>query len=266
MNKKITVSYFRKKKREGEKIVALTAYDSATSALAEACGIELILVGDSLGMAILGYETTIPVTLEQSLHHCAAVRRGARNAFIVGDMPFMTYQISPEKTLENAARYLQEAQVNAVKVEGGVKIAPTVQRLVDAGVPVMGHIGLLPQSVMTDGGYKIAGKTDDQAARLLEDAKALQEAGAFAIVLEGMPKDVCKKISASIDIPTIGIGGGVHCDGQIQVVNDLLGLFTDFIPKHAKQYVNLGEQIKGAFKEYVADVKDEKFPTDDNSF
>jgi 3-methyl-2-oxobutanoate hydroxymethyltransferase len=187
IDKKITVNYFRNKKDKNEKIVALTAYDSPTAKLAEMCGVELVLVGDSLGMAVLGYDTTIPVTIEQSLHHCAAVVRGTKNSFVVGDMPFMTYQISTEEALENAARYLQEAGVNGVKVEGGIKIAPTVERLVNAGVPVMGHIGLLPQSVLTSGGYKIAGKTEDEAARLIKDAQALEKAGAFCVVLEGIP-------------------------------------------------------------------------------
>ena len=266
MNKKINVTYFRKKKDEGKKIIALTAYDAPTAALAENCGVELILVGDSLGMAVLGYDTTIPVTLEQSLHHCSAVRRGAENAFIVGDMPFMTYQVSIEQALLNAARYLQEAGVDAVKIEGGADIAPTVEKLVSAGVPVMGHIGLLPQSVMTAGGYKIAGKTAEQAEQLIKDAKALQSAGVFSIVLEGIPKEVAKKVTESVDVPTIGIGAGIHCDGQIQVVNDLLGLFTSFIPKHAKRYVNLGEQIQTAFSDYVKEVQEGEFPTDSNSF
>jgi 3-methyl-2-oxobutanoate hydroxymethyltransferase len=266
MVKRINVNYFKQKKKANEKIVALTAYDAPTAKFAEEAGIELILVGDSLGMAVLGYDTTIPVTIEESIHHCCAVRRGAHGAFIVGDMPFMTYRLSIESTLKNAARYMQEAMVDAVKVEGGKEIADTIKMLVTAGVPVLGHIGLLPQSVKTAGGYKITGRTDLQAENLLEDALAVQDAGAFAVVLEGVTKDVAKHITEKLEIPTIGIGAGVFCDGQIQVVNDLLGLFTDFVPKHAKQYVNLGERIKEAFESYHSDVTSSTFPTDKNSF
>lgn len=266
MDKKITVSYFRKKKENGEKIVALTAYDAPTAKLAEKSGVELVLIGDSLGMAVLGYTNTIPVTLEQSLHHSAAARRGAKFAFLVGDMPFMTYQVSPEQAMLNAARYLQEAQIDAVKIEGGENIAPTVKRLVNAGVPVMGHIGLLPQSVLTAGGYRISGKTEAEAEKLLKDAKALEEAGAFAIVLEGIPAKVSGKITESLKIPTIGIGAGPECDGQIQVVHDILGLFTDFIPKHAKRYANLSEEIDKAFDKYVEEVKNGVFPSEKHSF
>lgn len=265
-DKKLSVSYFRKKKEKGEKIVSLTAYDAPTAKLAEECGVELILVGDSLGMSVLGYKTTIPVTVEQSLHHCKAVRRGAKCSFIVGDMPFMSYQISPEDAMRNAARYLQEACLDGVKLEGGINIAPTVERLVHAGVPVMGHIGLLPQNILTSGGYRVAGKTEDDAERLIKDAEALEAAGAFAIVLEAIPANLSKQITEKLKIPTIGIGAGVHCDGQIQVVNDILGLFTDFIPKHTKRYANLCEEITKAFKLYVDDVTQKKFPDDDHSF
>ena len=264
--KKITVSRLRKMKQEHTPIAMLTAYDAPTARLAELCGMDMILVGDSLGMAVLGYENTLSVTLEESLHNCAAVKRGAPHAFIVGDMPFMTYQISPEQALANAARYLQEAKCDAVKIEGDREMAPTVRRLTGAGVPVMGHIGLRPQQLLVEGGYKIAGKTETAAEALFNDAKAMQEAGAFAIVLECIPAKLAKELSEALDIPTIGIGAGVGCDGQVQVVNDLLGLFTDFIPKHAKRYANLSAEIERAFKEYVDDVKNRRFPTDANSF
>lgn len=265
-DKKLSVKYFREKKERGEKVIALTAYDSPTAKLAEECGVELILVGDSLGMAVLGYKTTIPVTIEQSLHHCAAVRRGAKCSFIVGDMPFMTYQTCPEEAMRNAAKYLQIACVDGVKLEGGENMAATVARLVDAGVPVMGHIGLLPQNLLTSGGYKITGRTNDEACRLLNDAKSLEDAGAFCVVLEGIPTEVSKKITESVSIPTIGIGAGVHCDGQIQVVHDLLGFFSDFVPKHAKQYAKLNEVIKKAFSEYSSEVSSGKFPGKEHSF
>ena len=266
-DKKLTVSHFRKRKEKGEKIVCLTAYDAPTAKLAEECGVELILVGDSLGMAVLGYKTTIPLTIEQSLHHCRAVRRGAKFSFIVGDMPFMTYQISPEDAMRNAARYMQEACVDAVKIEGGsAAMAHTVERLVAAGVPVMGHIGLLPQNILTAGAYKVTGRTEADAARLMSDAKALQEAGAFCVVLEAMPATLGKMISSELLIPTIGIGAGPDCDGQVQVVNDILGLFTDFVPKHTRRYANLNEDIRKAFSSYVKDVSEKKFPTEENSF
>ncbi len=264
--KKITVSYFRKKKSKGEKLVTLSLYDAATAKLAEACGVELILVGDSLGNTMLGYENTLPVTLEQSLHHTAAVRRGAKLAFVVGDMPFMTYQVSIEEAMRNAARYLKEALADAVKIEGGKNMAPTVKRLVDAGIPVLGHIGLLPQNILTAGGYRLAGKTEEAAERMLEDALALQDAGAFAVVIEGTPAQVSKKITGALKIPTIGIGAGVYCDGQVQVVNDILGLFSDFVPKHTKQYVNLTEEITKAFNAYAGEVLDSKFPGPEQSF
>jgi len=263
--KKRSVRQLKKMKQEGEKITMLTAYDAFTAKLAEACGIDMLLVGDSVGMAMLGYQSTVPVTLEQMLHHCAAVRRGAPSAFIVGDMPFMSYRISSEQAMANAARYMQESLVDAVKFEGGCALAPTVKRLVSAGVPVMGHIGLLPQSVKTVGGYRVVGREEAEAERLLEDAKALEEAGAFSVVLECVPAELSKRITEAVSIPTIGIGSGPHCDGQVQVVNDVLGL-SDFQPKHSKRYVDLGSQIKKAFSEYAGDVRSGKFPAPENSF
>ena len=266
MKKKITVRDFHKLKNDGRKICALTAYDAPTAKLAENAGVHLVLVGDSLGMTVLGYKNTLPVTLEESLHHCRAVSRGVVNSFIVGDMPFMTYHISREQALVNAAKYLQSAGVDAVKLEGGKKMASTVEALVESGIPVLGHIGLLPQKVLTSGGYRIAGRTEDEAERLIEDALAIQNAGAFAVVLEGIPAVLAGKITESIDIPTIGIGAGPLCSGQIQVVNDILGMFTDFVPKHAKKYADIGSVIKKAFSDYVSDVQSAQFPGDEHSF
>lgn len=265
-DKKLTVNSFRRMKRDNDKIVMLTAADAPMANLAASCGIDIILVGDSLAMTVLGYENTLPLTLDESLHHSAAVRRGAPKAFIVGDMPFMTYQADINDALVNAARYLKEARADAIKLEGGMEVIDTVTRFTGAGIPVMGHIGLQPQKVMTAGGYRIAGKSDAEIKRLLEEAVALQRAGAFAVVLECIPAEVSRQITAALDIPTIGIGAGVNCDGQVQVVNDLLGFFTDFVPKHAKRYANLTGIIKQAFAEYVSEVKAEDFPAAENSF
>ncbi len=264
--KKLNVCDFRKMREARKRIVAVTAYDAPTAKFADASGIHMILVGDSLGMAVLGYDNTIPVTLEESLHHCRAVRRGARGAFVVGDMPFMTYHASIERALLNAARYLQEGGVDAVKLEGGGKMAPTIRAMVDAGVPVLAHIGILPQNVLTSGGYRIAGRTEDEALRLIEDAKSLEAAGAFAVVLEGIPAEVSRRITESVEIPTIGIGAGIHCSGQIQVINDILGLFTDFLPKHAKRYAKLDDEIVKALTSYVSEVQSSEFPDDSHSF
>ncbi len=266
LNKKLTVRHFLAKKQELEKIVSLSLYDAPTAKFAEDCGVELILVGDSLGSCVLGYKNTIPVTIEQSLHHCGAVSRGAKFAFLVGDMPFMTYHPSFETALKNAARYLQEGSMDGVKVEGGRYVAATVEKMVRAGVPVMGHIGLLPQNILTEGGYRVHGKKQSEADQLLDDAKAIEDAGAFSVVLECVPSELAEKISKSLSIPTIGIGSGPHCDGQIQVVNDILGLFTEFLPRHSKRYANLGEEMKKAFAEYASEVGSSKFPAKENSF
>lgn len=264
--KKLSVSDFRKMRETQKKIVALTAYDAPTAKFAEEAGVHLILVGDSMGNTVLGYKNTIPVTIEESLHHCKAVNRGVENSFVVGDMPFMTYHPSIESALKNAARYLQEGGCDAVKFEGGQVMAPTVERMVNAGVPVLGHIGLLPQRVLTSGGYRIAGKTADEAKRLIEDAKSLEKAGAFAIVLEGIPADVSHRITEAINIPSIGIGAGPECSGQIQVVTDILGLFSDFLPKHAKRYAELHKDISEALSSYVNDVTKGTFPDEEHSF
>ncbi|MBO7146730.1 MAG: 3-methyl-2-oxobutanoate hydroxymethyltransferase [Lentisphaeria bacterium] len=264
--KKITVSTLRKMKLEGQKIVMLTAYDAPTAALASQCGIDLLLVGDSLGMAVLGYDSTLPVTMEDCLHHCKAVRRGAPDAFIVGDMPFMSCHTSERDALLNAARFIQEAKCDAVKIEGDIALAPTVERMVHAGIPVMGHVGLLPQHIKTAGGYRIAGKTEDTAARVIADAKAMEEAGAFAVVLECVPAELGKRVTEELSIPTIGIGAGADCSGQVQVVHDILGLFEGFKPKHAKRYADLAAEMRKVFTAYSDEVRNGTFPTDEHSF
>ena len=263
---RITINQIKEMKQKGEKISMLTAYDYATAKIVDEVGVPLILVGDSLGMVVLGYESTIPVTMEEMLHHTKAVVRGTKQAMVIGDMPFMTYHVTIEDALYNAGRFIQEGGAQAVKLEGGVTVAEKVRRIVECGIPVMGHIGLTPQSIYQFGGYKRRGKTREAAARLIEDAKALEEAGAFAIVLETIPAQLATLITQSISIPTIGIGAGIGCDGQVLVINDMLGSFTDFVPKHAKQYVKLTDIIRNAVTEYHNEVKAGSFPTDKQSF
>jgi 3-methyl-2-oxobutanoate hydroxymethyltransferase len=262
----ITINQIKEMKPKGEKIAMLTAYDYSTAKLIDEAGIPLILVGDSLGMVVLGYESTIPVTMEEMLHHTKAVARGTKRAIVIGDMPFMTYHISVEDALRNAARFIQEGSAQAVKLEGGVTVAEKVKRIVECGIPVMGHIGLTPQSIHQFGGFKLQGKTPEAAARLLEDARALEQAGAFAIVLETIPTQLARIITAKVNIPTIGIGAGPDCDGQVQVINDILGSYADFVPKHAKQYVKLTDIIRKAVTEYHNEVKAGQFPTEAQSF
>lgn len=261
-----SVTQIRDMKQKGEKIAMLTAYDYSTAKLIDEVGIPLILVGDSLGMVVLGYESTIPVTMDEMIHHTKAVVRGSSKALVVGDMPFMTYQVSVEDTLRNAARFIQEGGAQSVKLEGGENMAPTVERIVSCGIPVMGHIGLTPQSINQLGGFKVMGKTTEAAVRLIRDAEALDEAGVFSIVLECVPEPLSKLITEKVSVPTIGIGAGKFCDGQVQVINDLLGLFADFVPKHAKQYVRLMDDIKKATSDYMADVQNGTFPTDKQSY
>ena len=260
-----TINQIKEMKQKGEKIATLTAYDYSTARIVDDAGIPLILVGDSLGMVVLGYESTIPVTMEDMLHHTKAVVRGAKRALVVGDMPFMTYHVSMEDALRNAARFIQEAGSQAVKLEGGVAVSEKVRRIVQCGIPVMGHIGLTPQSVNQLGGFKVQGKTPEAAIALLKDAQALEEAGAFAIVLEAVPAQLATLITSKLSIPTIGIGAGAGCDGQVQVINDLLGSFADFVPRHAKQYVKLTDIIHNAVTEYHKEVKAGSFPTDKQS-
>jgi len=261
-----SISKIREMKQKGEKIAMLTAYDYAMARIVDEAGIPMILVGDSLGMVVLGYESTISVTIEEMLHHTKAVVRGTRNALVVGDMPFMTYHTSTADAQRNAARFIQEAGAQAVKLEGGITVADKVRAVVDCGIPVMGHIGLTPQSINQLGGYKVQGRTEEAARRLLEDARALEQAGAFAVVMETVPTPLAALITQRITIPTIGIGAGNGCDGQVQVVSDILGLFTDFVPKHAKQYAKLADEIRTAVIEYDKEVRDGRFPAEEQSF
>jgi 3-methyl-2-oxobutanoate hydroxymethyltransferase len=261
-----TILQIKEMKQKGKKIPMLTAYDYATAKLIDGVGVPLILVGDSLGMVVLGYESTIPVTMEEMLHHTKAVVRGTEQSLIIGDMPFMTYHASVSEALHNAARFIQEGGAQAVKLEGGEVMAETVRRVVDCGIPVMGHIGLTPQSVNQLGGFKVQGKTQEAAIRLVKDACALEEAGVFGIVLEAIPTPLARLITKKVGVPTIGIGAGPFCDGQVQVVSDLLGLFTDFVPKHAKQYARLSDIIKQAVGDYISEVQAGTFPTDKQSY
>ena len=263
---RVTINEIKQMKRREEKIPMLTAYDYSTAKLVDEAGVPLILVGDSLGMVILGYETTIPVTMDEMIHHTKAVVRGTKRALIIGDMPFMTYHTSISDALCNAARFIQEGGAQAVKLEGGEVVAETVRRIVNCGIPVMGHIGLTPQSIYQLGGFKVQGKTPEAAGRLIRDACALDEAGAFSIVLEAVPAPLSKLITQKVSVPTIGIGAGPDCDGQVQVINDILGLFTEFVPKHAKQYAKLAEIIRTALTDYATEVKAGSFPTMKQSY
>jgi 3-methyl-2-oxobutanoate hydroxymethyltransferase len=263
---RVTVTEIKEMKQKKENIPMLTAYDYVTARMVDEAGVPLILVGDSLGMVMLGYESTIPVTMDEMIHHTKAVVRGAKKALVVGDMPFMTYHISVSDALHNAARFIQEAGAQAVKLEGGEVVAEKVRRLVECGIPVMGHIGLTPQSIHQLGGFKVRGKGLEEARKLLNDARILEEAGAFAIVLECTPAPLSRLITERLGIPTIGIGAGPDCDGQVQVISDLLGLYTDFVPKHAKQYARLAGEIKSAVSSYVSEVKSGSFPTTENSY
>jgi len=244
----------------------ITAYDYTSARLADAAEIPVVLVGDSLGMVVMGYDSTIQVTLDDMVHHTKMVSRGSQNALIIADMPFMTYQVDPAQALTNAARLIQEGGAQSVKLEGGQSVAETVHRIVECGIPVMGHLGLTPQSINALGGYRVQGRQRKEAVQLLQDAKALEDAGAYAVVLELVPTQLARLISQRLTIPTIGIGAGPGCDGQVQVLHDMLGLFTDFKPKHAKRYANLAEEIKEAFVQYAREVREGEFPTDQQSF
>jgi 3-methyl-2-oxobutanoate hydroxymethyltransferase len=265
MKMRVRINAIKEMKSKKEKIVMLTAYDYPTAKLVDEAGIPLILVGDTLGEVILGYESTIPVTMDDMIHHTKAVVRGTKQAMVIGDMPFMTYHTNISDALRNAARFIQEGGAQAIKLEGGVTVAETVKRIVECGIPVMGHIGLTVQSIHQLGGHKVQGKTPEAAERLLKDAQALEQAGAFAIVLETIPAPLSKLITQKISIPTIGIGAGPDCDGQVLVINDLLGLFSDFVPKHAKQYAKLAGIIKTAITDYITEVKAGSFPTAEHS-
>ena len=244
----------------------LTGYDYSMAQILDECGIDAILVGDSLGMVVQGRDSTVEVTIDEMLYHCKCVARGAKNALLVGDMPFLTYHISAEEAVRNAGRFIQEAKMNAVKLEGGTSMADTVRAIVRAQIPVMGHIGLTPQSVNMFGGFKVQGKEESAAKALIEDALALEEAGAFAVVLEAVPEPLAKLITEKVKIPTIGIGAGRYCDGQVLVVNDLLGMYSDFTPKFAKKYANLKGTITDAVSGYISDVQTQQFPEKQHTF
>jgi 3-methyl-2-oxobutanoate hydroxymethyltransferase len=261
-----TILDIKKMKIQGEKITVLTAYDYGMASILDESDIDIILVGDSLGNVVLGYENTIPVTMEDMLHHTKAVSRASQNALIVADMPFLSYQVSPEAALVNAGRFLKEANAQAVKLEGGREYAETVQKIVSAGIPVMAHLGLTPQSIHQLGGYKVQGKKEDDAEKMMLDAKSLEESGAFSLVLECIPEGLASEITQSLLIPTIGIGAGVKCDGQVLVINDMLGIYERFTPKHVKKYANLNLEIKKAVKTYIAEVKHGAFPDSEHSF
>jgi len=263
---RVTIIDIKEMKQKKEKIPMLTAYDYVTAKMVDESGVPLILVGDSLGMVMLGYESTIPVTMDEMIHHTKAVVRGARQALVIGDMPFMTYHTSISDALHNAASFIQKGGAQAVKLEGGEVVAEQVRRLVECGIPVMGHIGVTPQSMHQLGGFKARGKVVEEAKKLLNDASILEEAGAFAIVLECTPAPLSKLITQKLTIPTIGIGAGPDCDGQVQVISDILGLYTEFVPKHAKRYANLAGEIKTAVADYISEVKSLSFPTAEQSY
>ena len=265
-NRPVTVPDISGRKNSGKKITALTAYDYSFSKLLDATDIDIILVGDSLGMVSLGHENTLSVTLENMIDHTRAVKRGAQRALVVGDMPFMSYQVSVEQAVTNAGRLIQEGGASAVKIEGGARMADRVQAIVQAGIPVMGHIGLTPQSVHQFGGYKVQGKNYLDSRQIRQDARDLQNAGIFAVVMEGIPGELAEEITSELKIPTIGIGAGLHCDGQILVLHDLLGLTQDFVPKFVKQYAQLADILKSAVSEYIQEVRTETFPGQEHTY
>lgn len=263
---KNTAATFAAAKAKGEKLSMLTAYDYSTAKLEDESGINGILVGDSLGNVVLGYEDTVSVTMEDMIHHGAAVARGAKNALVVVDMPFMSYEATVEEAVRNAGRLMKEGRAGAVKLEGGVRVAEQIRAIVKAGIPVMGHIGLTPQSINVFGGFKVQGKSEEAARALLADAKAVEEAGAFAVVIEAVPAALAQMITDAVSIPTIGIGAGAGCDGQILVYQDMLGMFSDFTPKFVKRYANVGEVMREAFANYAAEVASGTFPTEEHTY
>lgn len=257
---------FKDSKKNGEKLTMLTAYDYTTAKLIDEAGVDSILVGDSLGMVVLGYDDTLSVTMEDMIHHSAAVARGAKNALIITDMPFMSYQTSVYDAVVNAGRLVKEGRAQAVKLEGGKEFCEHIRAIVNASIPVCAHIGLTPQSINAFGGFKVQGKGKEAAQRLLDEARAVEEAGAFAVVLECVPAKLAKKISESISIPTIGIGAGAGCDGQVLVYQDMLAMYSDFKPKFVKQYAQVGGVMKDAFKQYISEVKSGAFPSEEHTF
>ncbi|NLG32867.1 MAG: 3-methyl-2-oxobutanoate hydroxymethyltransferase [Syntrophomonadaceae bacterium] len=263
---RISTLNLKEKKSKGEKISMLTAYDYSMAAMLDEAGIDMLLVGDSLGNVVLGYENTLSVTMDDMVHHCKAVVRATRNAMVVADMPFLSYHISIPEAVRNAGRLIQEAGAQAVKLEGGTERIDTVKAILDAQIPVMGHIGLTPQSVYQFGGFKVQGKDLETARKLVRDAKAYEQAGAFSIVLECVPAQLAKRITEEIAIPTIGIGAGAHCDGQVLVINDMLGMYTGFTPKFVKKFANLQPAILEAVKNYINEVQQGTFPGDEHCF
>lgn len=263
---KNTISTFAKAKKNGEKVTMLTAYDYSTAKLIDEAGIDSILVGDSLGNTMLGYEDTISVTMEDMIHHCACVARGAKNALVICDMPFLSYQTSVYDAVVNAGRLMKEGRAQAVKLEGGSDVVPQIRAITAAGIPVCAHLGLTPQSVNAFGGYKVQGKSEEAAKKLMEDAQAVQEAGAFALVLECVPSKLAALITEKLDIVTIGIGAGKECDGQVLVYQDMLGMFTDYVPKFVKQFAQVGEVMKQAFQDYKQEVGEGIFPTAEHGY
>ena len=261
--KKVRAPDLKKMKRRGTKIVMLTAYDAGMARLLDRAGVDVLLVGDTVGMVVLGHDTTVPVTLDDILHHTKAVTRGTSRPLVVADMPFMTFHVSVEDAVRNAGRLIQEGGASAVKIEGGRAVAEVVRRLVDIGIPVMGHLGLLPQSIHQLGGFRKQAKSEEAAETLMEDAQALEKAGAFAVVLELIPKEVARQVTGRLRIPTIGIGAGPYCDGQVLVSHDALGLYDGFVPPFVKQYAQLGREITAAVTEYADDVREGRFPEQD---
>ncbi|PID82190.1 MAG: 3-methyl-2-oxobutanoate hydroxymethyltransferase [Clostridiales bacterium] len=263
MNKKVTINYFKKAKQEQQKLTMLTAYDYTMAQLIDKAGVDIILVGDSLGMVVQGNDNTLSVTVEDMIYHTKAVKRGVKRAFVLTDMPFMSYHISVEKAVENAGRIVKESGADAVKIEGGKNVVDKIEAIIKAQIPVFGHLGLTPQSVNKFGGFSVQGKQLEDARQIIEDAKLLQKAGVSAIVLEGIPKLLAKEITEQLTIPTIGIGAGKYCDGQVLVINDMLGMYSDFVPKFVKQYAHFDNDIHRAIKEYIDEVKKEIFPSDE---
>ena len=266
MNEKFTIKSFQKAKEEKRPISMLTAYDYSMAKILDAAGVDALLVGDSLGMVVQGHDSTISVTLEDMIYHARAVNRAAKRALVIVDMPFMSYHVSVEEAVRNAGRLMKEGGAHAIKLEGGVEFAETIRQIVRAQIPVMGHIGMTPQSVHMFGGFKVQGKSLAQAQKIIDDAKALEDAGVFSITLEGVPEELSRIISETVKVPTIGIGAGKYCDGQVLVINDMLGMFSDFVPKFVKQYAHLSSDIEGAIKTFITEMNESSFPEKKHTF
>ena len=265
-SQKVLISDLQQKKKNKHAITMLTAYDYPSATLVDEAGLDIILVGDSVAMTVLGYPDTVSITVDEMVHHCKAVARGAKRAFLIGDMPFLSYQIDAKEAIRNAGRFIKEARMDAVKLEGGREVIESVRAIIDAGIPVMGHLGLTPQTATKLGGYKVQGKTEKSAKRMLEDAVSLEQAGCFALVLEAVPSKLAESITAEINIPTIGIGAGPACDGQVLVFHDILGLFDQFTPRFVKQYANLGALASQAARRFAEEVSHGKFPDEEHSY